>query len=144
MLESKLRPFTQELLSTMHFVDPLLFFSLCRFKHEIYQLKDNLFLQFVIIHNKKIRIVHENTKSRSAQELVHNYLPVNQNLTSTKQLSRYSNLKNGWACLCKFQHTNRKGENICIIRNKQVVKEILYSFPKIMQSNWSIPFWSII
>ena len=75
----------------------------------------------------KIRKVHENMKLQSAQRLVHEYLPVSQNLTLTIQLSRHSNLKNYWACLDKFQHTKRKGDSICIIRNKQVVKEILHS-----------------
>ena len=86
MLESKLRPFNQVLDLYNALVDPLLFFSLYRFKHEIYQLKDNLFLQFVLFNNMKKRIVHENIESQSAQQLVRKYLPVSHNLTPTKQL----------------------------------------------------------
>ena len=82
------------------FIDPLLFFSIYRFKYEVHQWKGNLLLQFAFINNVNIRIVHEKIKSQSAHRLVHEiinlltfpYLPIRQNLTSTKQLLRYTKL----------------------------------------------------
>ena len=36
-------------------------------KYKLYQMKDNLFLWFAFINNKKMRTVHENTKPKTAQ-----------------------------------------------------------------------------
>ena len=36
-----------------------------RLKYKLYQMKDNLFLCFVFINNKKMRAVSENTKSKT-------------------------------------------------------------------------------
>ena len=41
----------------------LLFSQRYKLKYKLYQLKDNLFLWFFFINNKKMRIVRENTKS---------------------------------------------------------------------------------
>ena len=68
------------------------------------------------INNVKIRIVHENMKSQSAQRLVHEiinlltfpYVSVGQNLTSTKQLSRCSKLENCWHAYASFSTLTEK------------------------------------
>ena len=76
--------------NTMHLLIWLLTLRY-RLKYKPYQMKDNLFLWFAFINNKKMRTVKKNSKSKTTQT---SFLYVNRHALASSKDSRFLKILN--------------------------------------------------